>query len=73
MVGRQLNAIDNLAKQYGVTLEAILAKKNALGGTAPQRVKQAAQQMLVILSRVDGEGSQNASKETLRSAQGDGK
>ena len=48
-VGRQLESLDKLAKEYGVTLESILAKKNALGGTAPERVKEAAQHMLEAL------------------------
>ena len=58
-VGREL-----ASKEHGVTLDGILAKKNTFGGTAPDRVAEAAR---VILSRIDGEGSQ----ETLRSAQGD--
>ncbi|MDQ6802195.1 MAG: argininosuccinate lyase [Acidobacteriota bacterium] len=41
-VGQQLASIDQLAKEYGVTLEGILAKKNSFGGTAPERVKEAA-------------------------------
>ena len=41
-VGRDLASIDKLAKEHGVTLESILAKKSALGGTAPERVKEAA-------------------------------
>ena len=41
-VGKQLASIDKLAKEYGVTLDGILAKKNALGGTAPEQVRQAA-------------------------------
>ncbi|HMC21636.1 MAG TPA: argininosuccinate lyase [Thermoanaerobaculia bacterium] len=48
-VGRQLESLDKLAKEYGVTLESILARKNALGGTAPERVKEAAQHMLEAL------------------------
>lgn len=48
-VGRQLGSLDKLAKEYGVTLESILAKKNALGGTAPERVKEAAQHVLEAL------------------------
>ena len=67
-VGRELASIDKLAKEYDVTLESILAKKNSFGGTAPERVAEAAR---VILSRADGEGSQVAQVETLRSAQGD--
>jgi argininosuccinate lyase len=45
-VGQQLASIDKLAKEYDVTLEGILAKKNAVGGTAPERVKEAAKKML---------------------------
>jgi argininosuccinate lyase len=40
------------------TVDEVLAKKSALGGTAPERVKEAAARVLgVILSREDGEGS----------------
>ena len=42
-VGRDLASIHKLAEEYGVTLESILGKKSALGGTAPERVKEAAQ------------------------------
>jgi argininosuccinate lyase len=45
-VGQQLSSIDKLANEYGVTLEGILAKKNAMGGTAPERVKEAANKMV---------------------------
>jgi argininosuccinate lyase len=48
-VGRQLASIDKLAKEYGVTLESILAKKSALGGTSPERVKEAAQRTMEAL------------------------
>jgi argininosuccinate lyase len=44
-VGRDLASIDKLAKEHGVTLESILAKKNSLGGTSPERVKEAAKKM----------------------------
>jgi len=44
-VGRQLAAIDKLAKEYGVTLDGILAKKNTLGGTAPASVAEASKKM----------------------------
>jgi len=44
-VGQQLASIEKLAKEYGVTLEGILAKKNAVGGTAPARVTDAATKM----------------------------
>ena len=44
-VGRQLASIDKLANEYGVTLDGMLAKKNAMGGTAPERVKEAAKKM----------------------------
>jgi argininosuccinate lyase len=45
-VGRELASIDNLAKEYGVTLDSILAKKNCFGGTAPERVAEAAKKAL---------------------------
>ena len=45
-VGRELSSIEKLAKEHGVTLESILAKKNVLGGTSPERVKEAAKKML---------------------------
>jgi argininosuccinate lyase len=48
-VGRQLESIDKLAKEYGVTLEGILSKKNALGGTAPERVREAADRTVELL------------------------
>jgi argininosuccinate lyase len=44
-VGQQLASIEKLAKEYGVTLEGVLAKKNSFGGTAPDRVKEAARKM----------------------------
>ena len=49
-VGKQLGSLVALAKEYGVSLEGILAKKSAIGGTAPERVKEAARSML---SRLD--------------------
>ena len=49
-VSRDLASIDKLAKEYGVTLESILAKKNCFGGTAPERVKEAAARMFAQLS-----------------------
>ena len=42
IVGKQLASIGELARQHGVTLESILDRKNALGGTAPARVAEAA-------------------------------
>ncbi|HEU5480565.1 MAG TPA: hypothetical protein VFU90_12055, partial [Candidatus Tumulicola sp.] len=44
-VGRELASIDKLAKEHDVTLQSILAKKSAFGGTSPERVKEAAQKM----------------------------
>ncbi|HEY6843937.1 MAG TPA: argininosuccinate lyase [Thermoanaerobaculia bacterium] len=44
-VGRELASIGRLAKEHGVTLESILAKKSAFGGTSPERVKEAAAAM----------------------------
>jgi argininosuccinate lyase len=41
-VSRNLADLPSLAKEHGVTLDGMVAKKSALGGTAPQRVKEAA-------------------------------
>jgi len=45
-VGRDLASIEALAKEHGVTLESILDKKQALGGTAPVRVMEQAARVL---------------------------
>jgi len=60
MVSRNLDSLHQLAKEHGVTLQALLAKKSAMGGTSPERVREAAQkalEALVIPSREDGEES----------------
>ncbi|HXH39673.1 MAG TPA: argininosuccinate lyase, partial [Thermoanaerobaculia bacterium] len=41
-VSRHLADLPSLAKQHGVTVDGMLAKKNAYGGTAPERVREAA-------------------------------
>ena len=41
-VSRNLSDLPSLAKQHGVTLDGMLAKKNSYGGTAPERVRAAA-------------------------------
>jgi argininosuccinate lyase len=41
-VSRNLADLPSLAKQHGVTLDGMLAKKNSYGGTAPERVRAAA-------------------------------
>ena len=41
-VSRNLADLPSLAKQHGVTLDGMLAKKNSYGGTAPERVCAAA-------------------------------
>jgi len=46
VVGRELASIDELAREYGVTLDGILASKKAFGGTAPERVTAAARKAL---------------------------
>jgi argininosuccinate lyase len=38
-VSSNLSSLDAMAQQHGVTLESILAKKNAIGGTSPERVR----------------------------------
>jgi len=42
-VSRNLSNLASLAKQHGVTLDGMLAKKSSYGGTAPERVKAAAE------------------------------
>src|SRR5204863_9090838 len=42
IVGKRLASIGELAKEHGVTLESILDRKSAKGGTAPARVSEAA-------------------------------
>ena len=49
-VSRDLASLPSLAEEYGVTLESILEKKSAFGGTAPARVAEAADD---IVSRAD--------------------
>jgi hypothetical protein len=34
--------LHQLAKEHGVTLESVLAKKSAIGGASPDRVREAA-------------------------------
>jgi argininosuccinate lyase len=41
-VSRNLANLPSLAKQHVVTLDGMLAKKNCFGGTAPERVREAA-------------------------------
>jgi argininosuccinate lyase len=45
-VSRNLADLPSLAKAHGVTLDGMLANKNTYGGTAPERVKEAAQRAL---------------------------
>jgi argininosuccinate lyase len=39
IVGKELGRIRELAQEHGITLESILDRKNAIGGTAPARVR----------------------------------
>jgi argininosuccinate lyase len=48
-VSRNLANLSSLAKEHGVTLDGMLAKKNTLGGTAPERVAMAAKSALAAL------------------------
>jgi argininosuccinate lyase len=52
-VSRNLANLGSLAKEHGVTLDGMLAKKNALGGTAPERVAAAAK---AALAAIEGGG-----------------
>ena len=45
-VSRNLANLASLAASHGVTLDGMLAKKNSYGGTAPERVRAAAQECL---------------------------
>jgi argininosuccinate lyase len=45
-VSRNLADLPSLAASHGVTLDGMLAKKNSYGGTAPDRVRVAAQECL---------------------------
>jgi len=45
-VSRNLPDLAAMAQQHGVTLETILAAKSAIGGTAPERVREAARAAL---------------------------
>jgi len=42
IVGKDLGRVRALAEEHGITLESILDQKNALGGTSPARVAEAA-------------------------------
>ncbi|MCU1349681.1 MAG: argininosuccinate lyase [Acidobacteria bacterium] len=48
-VSANLANIDALARRHGVTLESILAAKSAIGGTAPERVREAASLALATI------------------------
>jgi argininosuccinate lyase len=45
-VSRNLADLPSLAQSHGVTLDSMLAKKNSYGGTAPERVRAAAQECM---------------------------
>jgi argininosuccinate lyase len=49
MVSANLASLHQLAEQHGVTLESVLDRKNALGGTSPARVREAAREALGAL------------------------
>jgi argininosuccinate lyase len=46
-VSRNLANLSSMAKEHGVTLDGMLAKKSAFGGTAPERVREAARRALL--------------------------
>ncbi len=48
-VSRNLASLHELAKEHGVTLESVLAKKSSIGGTSPDRVREAAKAALEAL------------------------
>lgn len=49
MVSANLTSLHQLAGQHGVTLESVLEKKSAVGGTSPSRVRDAAREALEAL------------------------
>ena len=49
MVSSNLARLQDLAKEHGVTLESVLDRKSAPGGTSPKRVKEAAKKALEAL------------------------
>ncbi|HEX7420197.1 MAG TPA: argininosuccinate lyase [Thermoanaerobaculia bacterium] len=49
MVSANLASLHQLAEQHGVTLESVLDRKSALGGTSPKRVREAAREALGAL------------------------
>jgi argininosuccinate lyase len=51
-VSRNLSGLASLAQKHGVTLDGMLAKKSAYGGTSPERVKEAAERALAKLNEV---------------------
>ncbi len=48
-VSRNLASLDAMVKEHGVTLESVVARKNATGGTSPERVKAQAEALLADL------------------------
>lgn len=54
-VSRNLANLAALAREHGVTLDGVLAKKSALGGTAPERVREAAKAALAAIQEGDGQ------------------
>ena len=48
-VSANLASLHQLAEQHGVTLESVLEMKNAVGGTSPKRVREAAREALEAL------------------------
>lgn len=53
-VSRNLANLGALAREHGVTLDGMLAKKSTLGGTAPERVAEAANEALTMLHEGSG-------------------
>jgi argininosuccinate lyase len=49
IVSSNLDKLEQLAKEHNVTLETVLARKSAIGGTSPDRVRVAAKQALETL------------------------
>jgi argininosuccinate lyase len=70
-VSRNLASLDAMVKEHGVTLESVVSKKNATGGTSPERVKQQAEALLADLESDAGQaGDELASLAGVASLEG---
>ncbi len=70
-VSRNLASLDAMVKEHGVTLESVVSKKNAIGGTSPDRVRQQAETLLADLQSGDDDtGADAESLDAVGTAEG---